>query len=162
MDRTTFTIRRTLDAPREVVFRAWTEPGHLSHWFGPDRGFRTPAASIAVDARPGGRWRVVVVADRGTEVPVGGTYREVDAPGRLVFTTGDPDNADGLPASTVTVTLAARGDRTVMTFRLVGVNGDADHAARARAGWARVFARLQAHVASLGAGGTARRRPAAA
>lgn len=156
MDRTTFTLRRTLDAPREVVFRAWTEAGHLTHWFGPDQGFTTPARSIDLDVRPGGRWSLVVVADRGTEVPVSGTYREVDGPRRLMFTTGDPDDTGGHPASTATVTLTDRGDRTVMTFRLVGVNGDAEHAARARAGWARVFTRLQAHVASLG--GVPRRR----
>jgi uncharacterized protein YndB with AHSA1/START domain len=48
-----FTIRRILDAPRELVWEAWTDPEHLSRWWGP-RGLSTPMSTIELDLRPGG------------------------------------------------------------------------------------------------------------
>ena len=81
-----FTIVRELDAPRDLVFRAWTDPEHLTRWFGP-RGFSTPRTSIATDLRPGGTWRATMVLDEtGQEFPTGGFYLEVREPERLVLT----------------------------------------------------------------------------
>ena len=57
-------LTRTLDAPRALVFRAWTEPEHLARWWGP-QGFTTP--SCTMDVRPGGAWRICMRAPDGVD-----------------------------------------------------------------------------------------------
>jgi uncharacterized protein YndB with AHSA1/START domain len=140
------TITRVLAAPPERVFQAWTDPAHLTHWFGP-RDFTTPVPLISLDVRPGGAWQVAVVSGDGAEHPLGGTYREVAEPDRLVFTTGDPENTTGDPASVATVTFAAVAAGTEMTFHQVGFNTDEAHAEAARTGWIEFFDRLAEHLA---------------
>jgi uncharacterized protein YndB with AHSA1/START domain len=76
-------LRRTFHAPRERVFRAWTEPALLRQWWGP-RGFTTPTAEI--DLRTGGRYRVAMQPPEGETLYLHGTYREVTPPSRLVYT----------------------------------------------------------------------------
>jgi uncharacterized protein YndB with AHSA1/START domain len=78
------TIRRVFDAPRELVWKAWTEPDQLAEWWGP-RGSRTPLEQITMDPRPGGTLRVTTVSEDGDEMTVQGVYREVVEPERLVF-----------------------------------------------------------------------------
>jgi uncharacterized protein YndB with AHSA1/START domain len=141
-----YTITRVFDAPRELVFQAWTEPAHFTHWFGP-RGFTTPLATISMDVRPGGAWRATMVAADGAEAPIHGVYREVAAPERLVFTTGDPDNTSGQVASVATVTLTELGGATKMVFHQAGYNTDQAHADAAKAGWMEFFERLAEHLA---------------
>jgi len=115
----TFTITRVLDAPRSAVWKAWTDPDEMTHWYHP-RGLTTPRDSVAVDLRVGGEYRYTMVAPDDTTYPTGGVYREVVEPERLVFTWGDPG---GEGAAVATVTLDDLGDRTRMTFRLDGVDG---------------------------------------
>ncbi len=79
----TLTITRVLDAPRELVWKAWTDPTEFAKWFGPE-GFRTPEDSVTIDPRPGGVFRSTMVGPDGTEYPSDGTFREVDEPERLV------------------------------------------------------------------------------
>src|SRR5438552_14203729 len=76
-------ITKLIDAPRELVFRAWVDPRHLSQWWGPE-GFTSP--SCQVDARVGGEWRIVMRAPDGMELSCGGVYLEFVEPERLVFT----------------------------------------------------------------------------
>ena len=83
-----FVIKRKFDAPRELVFKAWTDPKMLSEWWGP-RGFTNPVCDW--DVRPGGRIHDVMRAPNGTDYPMGGEFREVTPPERLVFTTGALD-----------------------------------------------------------------------
>jgi uncharacterized protein YndB with AHSA1/START domain len=135
-----YTISREFDAPVEEVFAAWTEPDRFARWFGP-RAFTTPPR-VSMDLRPGGAWQAVLVTPDGNEVPLGGWYREIEAPKRLVFTTGDPDNTEGALASVATVELAERDGRTTMTFHQAGVNTPPEHAEGARAGWLEFFDRL--------------------
>ena len=79
------TITRVYDAPREVVWKAWTEPEQLARWWGA-RGWSTPLSNITMDLRPGGTFRVTSVSDEdGTEMSSYGVYREVVEPERLVF-----------------------------------------------------------------------------
>jgi uncharacterized protein YndB with AHSA1/START domain len=99
------TIRRVFDAPRELVWKAWTEPERLARWWG-KRGWSTPLESITMDVRPGGTFRLNSVNDEdGREMPIDAVYREVIAPERLAF-------------GEATVMLTDLGDgRTEMVFR---------------------------------------------
>ena len=77
-------VRRVIAASRERVFRNWTEPEQLKRWWGPD-GFSCPAAEV--DLRPGGTYRLVMLAPGGApQMAVTGTYRKVDPPALLVYT----------------------------------------------------------------------------
>jgi uncharacterized protein YndB with AHSA1/START domain len=125
-----FTITRVFDAPRELVWRVWTDPDEAPYWFHP-RGITTPREKVDFDVRPGGRYRYTMVAGDGTEYPTVGTYREVSPPDRLVFTWGSPGDADdAMPL--ITVDLAEHGpagEQTLLTFHLdghAGTPGDGD------------------------------------
>jgi len=76
-------ITRVFNAPRELVFKAWTEPEHIAQWWGP-KGFTTRVTEL--DLRPGGRWRYVMISSDGTEYPAKGVFREIVPPERIVTT----------------------------------------------------------------------------
>jgi uncharacterized protein YndB with AHSA1/START domain len=76
------TFTRVLDAPRDVVFRAWTDPAHLARWWGPN-GFTSPVCEL--DIRPGGAIRIDMLGPDGRYFLMGGEYREIVPPERLVF-----------------------------------------------------------------------------
>lgn len=127
-----FTLRRTLDAPRERVFRAWTEPARLAHWWGP-KGFTAPESEFSVDLRPGGAWRAVLIAEDGSRHLMGGVYREVAAPERLAFTWSVAPEGEELPSpgSLITVLLSELPNGgTRLEFHLAG-----EHDADAVDGW---------------------------
>jgi uncharacterized protein YndB with AHSA1/START domain len=112
-------ITRLLDAPRELVFKAWTEPEQVSQWFGPT-GFTIPTCEI--DLRVGGVFYLVMRGPDGSEFPMRGVYAEVRPPERLAF----KDEALGPDGTTVLegftdVTFAAEGNKTRMTVRSGGV-----------------------------------------
>jgi uncharacterized protein YndB with AHSA1/START domain len=117
-----FTLTRMLDAPRELVFQAWTDPNQLQ-WFVNDT--TTTSKPIEVDLRVGGAWRLEMVIDESTRYVTGGVYREIVPVERLVFSWGapdgwpeiDPDRPDDGPV--VTVTLNEAGDKTEMIFHLL-------------------------------------------
>src|ERR1700689_2694515 len=75
-------LTRTFDAPRELVFKVWTDPKHVALWWGP-HGFTTIVQEM--DVRPGGAWRHSMRAPDGNSYPFNGEYVEVVAPERLVF-----------------------------------------------------------------------------
>ena len=104
---------RAFDAPRELVFEAFTKPEHVRHWWG--RHGSTMLVCEA-DVRAGGAWRYVTTDSDGGEVPFKGVYQEVTPPERLVFTETydvEPFNL-GEPAVN-TVLLTEEGGRTLMT-----------------------------------------------
>ncbi|MDQ3227976.1 MAG: SRPBCC family protein [Chloroflexota bacterium] len=76
-------MERVFDAPRELVFAAYTDPAHIPHWWGP-RGVTTTVDTM--DVRPGGTWRFVHRDQDGAEYGFHGEYREVVPPERLVST----------------------------------------------------------------------------
>jgi len=76
-------ITRDFDAPRHLVFRAWTTPELIRRWWSGDRGEVT---SIEVDLRPGGTWRYVMIANGGFEVAFRGEYHEIVPDERIVST----------------------------------------------------------------------------
>jgi uncharacterized protein YndB with AHSA1/START domain len=77
-------ITRVYNAPRELVWRAWTEPEELVQWWGPP-GWSTPLETVTMEVRPGGEFRLTSVSDDGTKMPVVGVYREVVEQERLVL-----------------------------------------------------------------------------
>ena len=102
-------ITREFDAPRHLVFRAWTTPELIRRWWGGDRGECT---SAEVDLRVGGRWRYVMVANGGFEVAFHGEYIEIVPGERLVST----EIYEGMPEAEAvsTLTLTESGGRTAM------------------------------------------------
>ena len=119
-----FTITRVFDAPRELVWRAWTDPDEAPHWLHPAH-IITPRALVDFDVRPGGRYRYTMIDTDGTEYVSVGRYHEVEPPARLVLTWGSPGDADdAMPV--ITVDLAEHGPdgrQTLMTFHLAGIAG---------------------------------------
>ena len=105
-------ITREFDAPRELVFKAWTTPELVRRWWTARRGAMTVCE---IDLRVGGKWRFAMTAESGgQEVEFYGEYREIDAPGRLVSTeiyAPFPDN----PALN-TLTFEERDGRTFATL----------------------------------------------
>jgi uncharacterized protein YndB with AHSA1/START domain len=85
-------ITRTINAPRELVFEAWTKPEHLINWFGPE-GFTN--TFIETDIRVGGSWRFIMHGPDGTDYPNLVRFTEITPPERLVYLHGtgeaDPD-----------------------------------------------------------------------
>jgi uncharacterized protein YndB with AHSA1/START domain len=84
------TFTRFLAAPRDRVFRAWTDADQLAQWWGP-AGFTNPVSEV--DLRPGGAYRIVMRAPDGREFPATGRYLEIEPPSRLVFTDTIEDEA---------------------------------------------------------------------
>ena len=107
-------IARVIDAPREKVFRAWTDPDRICRWFGPE-GFTCRMHEM--DARVGGRWRFDLIAPDGTVYPNRVDYLEITPPERLVFDHGY-DRDDDPDRFRVTVTLDEQENgKTVLTLR---------------------------------------------
>jgi uncharacterized protein YndB with AHSA1/START domain len=105
-------VTREFDAPRRLVWRAYTEPDLIKRWWA---GLRGNVTSVEVDLRVGGRWRYVMVANGGFEVAFHGEYREITPIERLVNT----EAFEGIPdpdanAALVTMTLVDKDDRTFM------------------------------------------------
>ena len=108
-------LERVFDVPRELVFRAWTDPARFTQWCGP-QGFDVTV--LEMDVRPGGAWRKRLRSPEGVDYWRRGVYREVVAPERLVFTYVSDDPA-GLPdfETLVTIDFVAQGGKTLMKFR---------------------------------------------
>jgi uncharacterized protein YndB with AHSA1/START domain len=139
-----FTIHQSIKASPTRVFEAWTDPARISNWFVPVDGWTAPIDLISVDARPGGTWRVSMVDDTGEAFPAVFHYREVDAPNRLVFTTGAPDHDPNAPdAALLKVTLEERDGGTEMTFE--GTSSDPEQ--QEAAGWTAMFERMAGQLA---------------
>ncbi|WP_243855125.1 SRPBCC domain-containing protein [Diaminobutyricimonas sp. TR449] len=117
-----FSITRVFDAPRELVWRAWTEEAELAQWLHP---FGVSTESVSIDVRVGGRYRYTMTNNEtGEEFPTGGEYLEVEPIDRLAFTWGEPDAPiDGAPV--ITLTLIPQGERTELVFHLRGYEGKA-------------------------------------
>lgn len=137
-------ITRVFDAPRELVWAAWTHPDHARAWGPKGTSWTFAEAEVA----PGGAWRRCMVADAdGTEYWSHGVYREVVEPERLVFTFAWEER-DGSPEheTLVTVTLADLGGRTRMTFRQAPF-ASAESRDGHEGGWSEAFDDLAAHLA---------------
>jgi len=138
-------VTRVFDAPRERVWREWTEPDAFADWFGGPE-FEVPVESVSMDVRPGGAWRATMYAGPGRrEIRWSGEFREVEAPERLVFTI--TDRAEDALYELVTVVLADLGDgRTEMRFEQRG-HMRPDEYERTERGWGGFFDRIAERLA---------------
>ncbi|HEX8235026.1 MAG TPA: SRPBCC domain-containing protein [Abditibacteriaceae bacterium] len=135
-------ITRVLDAPRSLVFAAWTQREHLVRWSAP-RDFTITFCDG--DLRPGGAWRSCMKSPDGTDYWVSGVYREIVPDERLVFT-HVWDEEDGTPnrETLVTVSFADANDgKTKMTFQQTGFASTASRDGH-EGGWTESFDRLTA------------------
>src|SRR5579863_609311 len=108
-------IERVFDAPRSLVFKAWTEPEHISKWWGP-RGFKSTV--LVNDLRPGGAYRIHMLGPDGDHWSQG-VYREIVEPERLIMAGGWADAQGNFtrPQTTLALTFEDHGGKTKMTLR---------------------------------------------
>ena len=116
-------VERIFAAPRDLVWKAWTESEHLKHWWGP-KGYRLTVASL--DLRPGGVFHYGLTSPKGDEMWGRFVYREIDAPRRLVYVSSFTDKLGKLtrhPMSATwplevmnTLTLAEENGSTKLTI----------------------------------------------
>ena len=139
-------LTRVFDAPRRLVFKAWTEPERVVRWWGP-QGFTMP--SCTMDVRPGGAFRFCMRSPEGTDHWLRGVYREIVEPERLVLTWAWED-AEGKPGheTLVTVTFAERGAKTTLTLHQAVFESVTARDAH-RGGWTSCLDRLAEYVVSL-------------
>jgi uncharacterized protein YndB with AHSA1/START domain len=158
---TPFIISRTFDAPREAIWKAWTERASLMEWFGP-KGFKIPAAKL--DFRPGGSFHYCMEAPNGHEMWGKFSYREIVPLQRIVLVNSFSDEDGGItrhPMSATwplemlsSFTLSEDNGRTIATVRWVPINAteeerktfDAAHEGM-KQGWTGTFDQLAAYLA---------------
>ncbi len=145
-------ITRVFDAPRELVWKAWTDPEHVMRWWGP-KGYTSPVCKI--DFRVGGKYLFCMRSPEGKDYWSTGTYREIIPPEKIVVTDSFADSEGNVvPASEygmpgefplelqVTVTFEDLGDgKTKMTLRHVGLP-EGQMGEMAADGWNQSFDKL--------------------
>jgi uncharacterized protein YndB with AHSA1/START domain len=138
------TVTRVLAAPRDLVWKAWTEPEQLAEWWGP-AGWSNPLPNVTMDVRPGGAFHLTSVSDEdGSEMSTRGVYREVVEPERLVLE--EPAEGSWHEGSVSVVTFTDLGDgRTEIVLRATIHTTDEMRAA-AEAGMLGSLDRLAEHL----------------
>jgi len=146
----TLTLVRMFEAPRALVFKAFTEPAHLALWWGP-HGFTTPICVF--DARPGGALRIHMRGPDGSVHVTEGAVREIVAPERLVFTIAIIEDDGSIRFENLTtVTFVEHAGKTELTLHVRVLRATAAAAinlARMQAGWSQSLERLGELVAKL-------------
>ena len=137
-------LTRIFGVPRNLVWKAWTDPRQLAQWWGPN-GFTNPVCKL--DLRPGGAIRIEMRAPDGATYPMSGVFREIVEPGRLVFVSA-PLDQQGNPMFEVlnTVTLDDEGGKTKLTVHAQVIKTTAlapQYLRGMRAGWAQSLERLR-------------------
>jgi uncharacterized protein YndB with AHSA1/START domain len=138
------TITRVFDAPREALWKAWTEPDQIASWWGP-HGWTNPLSKISMDVRPGGAFRIVSISDAdGTEMPSQGLYRDVVEPERLVFE--EPAEGSWHEGAVSVVTLTDLGDGRTEVVLQTTIHTTDEMRAQAEHGMKRSLDRLAEHL----------------
>jgi uncharacterized protein YndB with AHSA1/START domain len=110
-------LTRLLDAPRDKLFRCWTEPALMKQWFAP-KPYTTPV--VEVDLRPGGASNIVMRSPDGQDMPNPGVFLEIVKNEKVVFTDAFGPNwspIDGAPFFVAEITFADEGGKTRYTAR---------------------------------------------
>ncbi|MBI3567943.1 MAG: SRPBCC family protein [Gemmatimonadetes bacterium] len=117
-------MTRLFDAPRHLVFAAWTDPKHIQQWMLGPEGWSMPVCEV--DLRPGGHWHFVWRSATGSEMEMRGVYREVAPPERLVSSEswGGP-----WPETINTLVLTEQDGRTLATLTITYASKEARDAA---------------------------------
>jgi uncharacterized protein YndB with AHSA1/START domain len=150
-------LTRVFDAPRELVWQAWTEARHLAQWWGP-QGFTNPVCEV--DLRPGGAIRIDMRWPQGDIISMSGTFHEIIAPEQLVFisTAGVGDDGEPLLAVHNTVTFAEQCGKTLLTLKAVVIKAAPEMAAALAGmeeGWSQSLVKLADYLTPLAASGYA-------
>jgi len=138
---------RVFNAPRRLVFEAWTNPKHITRWMLGPEGWTMPVCEI--DLRPGGEWHFVWRRTNGTQMEMRGVYREVVPPERLVST--ESWGADW-PETVNTLLLVEENGKTTMTQTILYPSKDARDAATKtgmKDGAEQSYDRLEAYLRSM-------------
>lgn len=138
-----FNIVRVFDAPRDRVWREWTEPERFADWFGGAEA-EVPVDSVSMDVREGGTWAATMFAG-GRTIQWRGEYREVVPPERLVLTMTDQPEGD--ERELITVVLRDLSGRTEMQFEQRGGMSPEQYE-RAGSGWGGFFDRIVERLAA--------------
>jgi uncharacterized protein YndB with AHSA1/START domain len=143
-------IARVFDAPRELVFRAWTDTRHAAQWWGP-KGFTNPVCEM--DVRAGGALRIHMRAPDGVVYPMKGVFQEVVEPERLVFVSSALDaNGNSMFDVLTTVTFAEQGGKTVLTLQARVITATAmapQYLKGMEMGWMQSLDKLGDHLAAM-------------
>ena len=143
-------LTRLFDAPRELVFKAWTDPKCVAQWWHP-RGFTNPVCEL--DVRPGGTIRIHMRGPDGTVYPMTGVYQEVVEPERIVFTSAALDaEGNALFELLTTVTFAEQGGQTKQILRARVIKRTAQAAQYLKgmeAGWTQSLEHLAESLAKM-------------
>jgi uncharacterized protein YndB with AHSA1/START domain len=150
LDEREVTITRLFDAPRALVFRAWTDAAQLAQWWGP-KGFTNPVCEF--DPRVGGAIRIHMRSPDGAIYPMSGEVREIVPPERLVFTNNALDAAGhAIIEGLTTVTFAAEGGKTRLTLHTRGsamTEQAVGYLKGMEMGWTQSIDKLQAFVSPV-------------
>jgi uncharacterized protein YndB with AHSA1/START domain len=142
-------LTRVFNAPRELVFKVWTDPKHVAQWWG-SWGFTNPVCEL--NLRPGGAILIHMRGPDGTVYPMTGVFQEVVPPERLVFTSGALDAAGNAMFEVLTtVTFAEEGGKTKQILRARVIKRTAQAApylAGMEQGWTQSLERLAVYVST--------------
>lgn len=145
-----YTFHRFFDAPRSAVFQAWVNPYQLAQWWGPE-GFTNSVCTL--DVRPGGAIRIDMRSPEGVIYPMGGTYREIETPARLVFVSAVRDqNGRSLFEVLNTATFIEAEGETAFNIEVRVFNvapGAAQHLTGMNEGWNQSLNRLASFLSSF-------------
>ncbi len=146
-------VSRIFKAPRELVWKAWTDPYHAKHWWGPPM---CPAIEMHMDLRVGGAWRhCLQSAEDGSHLWQHGVFKEIVPPERLVFTfTWDNNKYVEFPNADmmVAITFEESNEGTLVTLRQTGFHSIADRDGHG-VGWTGTFDRFEIYAAQMSASG---------
>ncbi len=164
-----FTIARTFNAPRDLMFRVWTEPEHLMHWWGP-KGFKMKHAKM--DLRPGGMYLYGIGAPDGSDMWGKFIFQEIVEPEKLVFITSFSDEKGGTTRHPLSpdwpleilseISFKAQGARTEVTVQWQAINATDVEVntfnsgfASMRQGWGGTMDQLETYLAAQSGPGRA-------